>query len=99
MSEEKKTVELKEEELEETSGGYAEETVYSFEEGDCFSDDDLIYKVLHNRRKMSKAEFVECTSFYKHLWIECQVREIERENYWIPVSMLIECNYEGVNFI
>ena len=99
MSEEKKTVDLKEEELEKASGGYAEETFYSFEEGDCFSDDAVIYKVLHNRRKMGKEESVECTSFSKNAWIEWQQRHIFRENDWIPVSVLIECDYEGVDFI
>ena len=99
MSEEKKTVDLKEEELEKASGGYDKETFYSFEEGDCFSDDAVIYKVLHNYRKMGKEESVECTSFSKNAWIKCQDRHIYRENDWIRVSILLECNYEGVDFI
>ena len=99
MSEEKKTVELKEEELEKTSGGYAEETVYSFNEGDCFSDNRHIYKVLDYYEKMGKNDNVKCKWFRKDLWIDRQDRFIVRENADVKVRILLECNYEGVDYI
>ena len=56
MSEEKKTVELKDEELDKIAGGFAEFKSFSFDDGDCFEGNNVVYKVVGNYKIVLQSE-------------------------------------------
>lgn len=91
MSEENKTVELKDEELEKAAGGY-QVNFCDFDEGDCFKGFDGVYKVLHNYINVRYNSFVEC------LRQDNAIKTIIEEMPQTPVKFLAEeCDYLGRN--
>ena len=99
MSEEKKAVKLKEDELNKVNGGYKTKTLYTFEMGECYSDQHLIYKVLHYHKDLGINDYADCCIYDAHDWFVNHKKRIENENKKIRVYDLINAKDEGMNFI
>ena len=101
MLEKKKVIELKDGELDSVNGGYKKRTVtlYSFNKGECYSDQTIIYKVLDDNNDKEIDDVIICARYGKTPWIKHRNRICKSESTPILVSKLIEIDYEGIDYI
>ena len=85
MSKENKTVELKDEELDQVAGGFSH--YFCFDDGDCFENKSIKYKVIGNYKDVSQNE--EIKVFFKALFVTTELS--------ISASELASYTYLGKN--
>lgn len=97
MLNEKKKVELNEEESKKIGGGYRESIAYDFDQGECYCSKYTIIKVLRNYTKLGLNSRVDCVCCDKEHWDKHRLKL--KETYMsYTVEKLIDMEYLGKNY-